>query len=194
MLSEIGSNFWFSPSETICSKELGSPKQFGCNGSDFCWLSTGRSATRLVLQTILKRDPEVNKIALIPPFTCHTVIEPFLDFGFEVHTLPISLDLHTTSEEIITKIKQTGASVLLVHRYFGFDTLPGFNEVIDDIKHSSVYVIEDCTQSLYSSFRKSNADYYVGSIRKWCGVPDGGFFASCLALIDLFLSLPKCSE
>ena len=176
MLSEIGSNFWMSPNDGRSSRTLGTPCSiFGYKGSDYAWLSTGRSATRLVLQTIEERNPDVKKVALIPPFTCYTVIDPFIDFGYEIHTLPLSLDLKTTPEEILQKVEQTGTGVLLVHRYYGFDTLPGFNDIVETLRNKGVVVIEDCTQCLYSDCPVSDADYFVGSIRKWCGVPDGGF-------------------
>lgn len=176
MLSEIGSNFWIGPNDGESGRILGTPYSlFGYKGGDYLWLSTGRSATRLVLQTIEERNPNVRKVALIPAFTCHTVIEPFIDFGYEIYTLPLSLNLCTMPDEILQNIERTGAEVLLVHRYYGFDTLPGFNKIVETLRNNGVIVIEDCTQCLYSFFPVSDADYFVGSIRKWCGVPDGGF-------------------
>jgi dTDP-4-amino-4,6-dideoxygalactose transaminase len=175
MLSEIGSNFWISPNEGKSGKPLGAPFQFGYNGSDYVWMSTGRSATRLVLQTIEERNLKYKKVALLPPFTCHTVFEPFMDFDYEIHTLPMNLDLSINPEDIACYQEQYDAGVVLVHRYFGFNTLSGFNQVIQSLQRKGVVVIEDCTQCLYSTFPISNADYVVASIRKWCGVPDGGF-------------------
>lgn len=192
MLSEIGSNFWINPNDGKNGCTLGTPYSlFGYRGSDYVWLSTGRSATRLVLQTIEERNPNVKKVALIPPFTCYTVIDPFIDFGYEIHTLPLSLDLKTTPEEILQSVEQTGAEVLLVHRYYGFDTLPGFNEIIEILRSKGVVIIEDSTQCLYSGFELSDADYYVGSIRKWCGVPDGGF---AICRDGSFEHKPECSD
>ena len=175
MLSEIGSNFWISPNEGSGGKSLGSPLQFGYKGNDYVWMSTGRSATRLVLQTIEERNLNVKKVALLPPFTCHTVFEPFMDFGYEIHTLPINQYLSISADDILRCQEKYGAGVVLVHRYFGFDTLPDFNKAVKVLQRKGVVVIEDCTQCLYSSFPISDADYVVASIRKWCGVPDGGF-------------------
>ena len=176
MLSEIGSNFWINPNDGERCCVLETPfSLFGYKGSDSVWLSTGRSATRLVLQTIEERNPNVKKVAIIPPFTCYTVIDPFIDFGYKIHTLPLSSDLSTVPEDILNSVESTQAEVLLVHRYYGFDTLPEFNEIIELLRSKGVVIIEDCTQCLYSDFALSDADYYVGSIRKWCGVPDGGF-------------------
>ena len=192
MLTEIGSNFWISPNDGNIGRALGTPCSiFGYNGSDYAWLSTGRSATRLVLQTIEERNPNVRKVALIPSFTCYTVIDPFIDFGYEIHTLPLSLELKTTPEDILQCVAQTGAGALLVHRYYGFDTLPGFNKVVEALRNKGVIVIEDCTQCLYSDFPVSDADYFVGSIRKWCGVPDGGF---AICRDGVFEHKPICSD
>ena len=192
MLSEIGSNFWINPNEKLSGLTLGTPYSlFGYEGSDYVWLSTGRSATRLVLQTIEERNPRLRKVAMIPPFTCYTVIDPFIDFGYEIHTLPISLDLKTISEEILQSVEQARAEVLLVHRYYGFDTLPGFNGIVEILRSKGVVIIEDCTQCMYSGFELSDADYFVGSIRKWCGVPDGGF-AICRE--GVFEHKPCCTD
>lgn len=178
MLSEIGSNFWISPNEGGSGKPLGTPFQFGYQGSDYVWMSTGRSATRLVLKTIEERNPNCKKVALLPPFTCHTVFEPFIDFGYEIHTMPLAMDLTTSVEDILKSQALCDAGVVLVHRYYGFDTLLGFDQAVIELQKRGVVVIEDCTQCLYSDFKVSDADYYVASIRKWCGVPDGGFAIS----------------
>lgn len=175
MLKEIGSNFWISPDAIQSRNALSSPYVFGCEGSDYVWMSTGRSATRLVLETIIERNPTLTKKALIPSFTCHTVIEPFIDYGFEVIPLPIDEELRTFPDEILSLQRQTSASVVLVHHYFGFVTTPHLKSVIEELNNQGVVVVEDRTQCLYSGLSPSSADYYVGSIRKWCGVPDGGF-------------------
>lgn len=175
MLSEIGSNFWISPGEGKRGLLLDAPFQFGYQGRDFVWMSSGRSATRLVLQTIEERNPKCKKVALLPPFTCNTVYEPFMDFGYDIHPLPINLDLTICIEDIVSYQEQYDAGVLLLHRYYGFDTLPGFNQVVKHLQEKGVVVIEDCTQCLYSSFTISGVDYVVASIRKWCCAPDGGF-------------------
>ena len=175
MLSEIGSNFWISPNEGKSGNPLYPPFEFGYKGNDYVWMSTGRSATRFVLQTIEERNSDIKKVALLPPFTCHTVFEPFVDFGYEIHTMPLNLNLKTNVEGIVRCQTMYGATVVLVHRYYGFNTLPGFDQAVKTLQKKGVIVIEDCTQCLYSSFPISDADYVVASIRKWCGVPDGGF-------------------
>ena len=175
MLKEIGSNFWISPEETRPNHSPFEPQRFGVEGSDFVWMSSGRSAIRIVLETIGKRHPEVNKTALLPSFTCHTVIEPFLDFGYQVIAIPMDEHLASDADTILELQARHKAGIVLVHRYYGFDTLPDFDRCVVELRNKGVMVIEDCTQSLYSCVARSDADFLVGSIRKWCGVPDGGF-------------------
>lgn len=175
MQSEIGSNFWIRPEDLNLKSSVIMPKQFGCNGSDFVWMSTARSATSFVLDTIAKRNVNVKKIAVIPAFTCHTVIEPFLAKGYEIHSYHIDRGLLADTSDILEVIKSTGASVLLFHKYFGWDSIKNLENIMPELKRLGVVTIEDCTQNLYSTFERVHADYFVGSIRKWCGVPDGGF-------------------
>ena len=176
MLSEVGSNFWISPEETVAKKTANlSTSQFLCFGSDSAWFSTGRSATLYVLDTIEQRKQEVKKVVVLPPFTCHTVIEPFLSKGYEVHTYHVGKDLMSPIDEIRSIVNAVQPGVFLFHRFFGKDTVKGIDTFIPELRQKGIIVIEDCTQCLYSSFKKSDADYFVGSIRKWCSVPDGGF-------------------
>lgn len=175
MLSEIGSNFWITPDDTKEGGSIGSPLKLGCNGSDYVWMSTGRSATALVLDTIEERNPSLTKIALIPSFTCHTVIKPFLERGYQLYTYHVDIHLTSSYQDILSATKKSKAGIVLIHRYFGFNTIQDINSITSELKNMGTVLIEDCTQTMYSLFPKTDADYFVGSIRKWCGVPDGGF-------------------
>lgn len=175
MKCEIGSDFWIESAPTIANADLGSPSIFNCGGSDFVWVSSGRSATKLVIQTIEERNPFISKIVCLPAFTCHTVFEPFIQAGYTVVTLPNGTDLMTSASVLLSVVHEAKAGMVLLHRYFGFDTLPDVERAIVQLHKEGVVIIEDCTQSMYSAFPRIDADYFVGSIRKWCGVPDGGF-------------------
>ena len=176
MLSEIGSNFWLKPDQQYRKTPLGTPEQFNCKGSDYVWLSTGRSAIRFVIKTIEARVPDLKKVAVLPSFTCDTVFEPFLKAGYEVYYYPIEKNLSTTSDAIVRTVKEHNASIVLFHRYFGFDTLDGqVDRFCETLRELGKFTVEDCTQCLYSNLPRSNSDYTVGSIRKWTGTPDGGF-------------------
>ena len=176
MLREIGSNFWLNPNKVLIDVPLGTPAQFNCNGEDYVWLSTGRSAIRYVIQTIENRFPGINKVAVLPSYTCDTVFLPFLKAGYQVFYYSVGSDLTATSESIRQVAYECNASIVLFHRYFGFDTLDShINHFCDEMRRLGKFTIEDCTQCLYSDFDRSTADFLVGSIRKWAGTPDGGF-------------------
>lgn len=178
MLQEIGSNFWLSEEEIfkgdIESLEF-SPLELGFKGADCTWTSNGRAAINLVIKTIEKRNPDINKSVCLPSFTCHTVYEPFIKAGYKVYTYPIGKDLMTSVQELVSAVIDSNVKVVLIHRYFGFDTLSEANDAISILRKNGIATIEDCTQSMYSEFPRLDTDYTVGSIRKWCGVPDGGF-------------------
>lgn len=185
MLSEIGSNFWIDPNEIHDSEAYITPDLFGITGNDYSWLSTGRSAISLVLETIKQRNPSVKKTALIPSFTCNTVIEPFLKHGYDIKLLPIKNgDLCTDGDCLLTAAEEANAGVLLIHRYFGFDSLPTCEKSLSKIKRLGVKIIEDKTQCLYSNLPELKADYTIASIRKWLGVPDGAFAVCAEGIFD----------
>jgi dTDP-4-amino-4,6-dideoxygalactose transaminase len=179
MRSEIGSNFWLNPNQKYNNKNIGTPQQFNCQGEDYAWLSSGRSAIDFAIKAIEERKPELKKVAVLPSFTCDTVFEPFLKRGYEVYYYPIERDLTTTSDAILETALQHDASIVLFHRYFGFDTLDKqVDRMCDILRGLGKYAIEDCTQCLYSEISRADSDYTVGSIRKWTGTPDGGFIVS----------------
>ncbi len=171
---EIGSNFELCPQTKIDTSA-----KFDINkliqGSDSVLLSTGRSGISLVLDEIEYRRPDTIKKALIPSFTCDTVIEPFIQKGYEIYTYTVDSSLNVNTAQFRDLIKNTGARLVLVHRYFGFDTLPDFDDIICEFRTGGVIFIEDKTQSLYGDFPLLSADYFIGSLRKWDALPDGGY-------------------
>lgn len=176
MLSEIGSNFWINPDRVLVDNPLGTPELFNCKGRDYVWLSTGRSAIRLVIDLIEARNPGIKKVAVLPSFTCETVFEPFLETGYKVYYYPIEKDLYTSSQAILETALKYEASIVLFHRFFGFDTLDGeVDRMCEVLRDMGKYSIEDCTQCLYSDIERADSDFTVGSMRKWLGIPDGGF-------------------
>lgn len=176
MKREIGSNFWFAP-EDIESKGsiILNPEMFGCYGTDYVWLSSCRSAISLVIEEIERRNPNVRKIVCLPAFTCHTVYQPFMSKGYNVVMLPVEEDLAISSNKAIKIIEDVKPGMVLFHKFFGFDTLSEANSIIESVHRIGGVLIEDLTQSMYSNIERLPADYFVGSIRKWCGVVDGGF-------------------
>lgn len=171
MKREIGSEFYLDANQELENKAI-NLDYLDINIADSAFISTGRSAISFILKQI--KLPEDEKIALLPPFTCHTVIEPFIDAGYSIYYYRINRDLTCSSELFLEDLENVKPSVVIVHGYFGFDTLKPIKNILQHIKMKGTVVIEDITQTLYSNIKYSDADYYVFSFRKWLAIPDGG--------------------
>lgn len=177
MLPEIGSNLWYDIDKIGDAKNI-TPLIYGYEGNDHLWLSSGRDAIKYVLRTIKKNIPNLNKVALLPPYTCHTVFNPFYDEGYTVETYVIDRNFKVTKKDIIEKVEKYNPSVVLLQRYFGFETYDNPLEIVNELKKRNIIVIEDCTQVLFSDLEVLPVDYYCASVRKFFGTPDGGFAVS----------------
>lgn len=178
MLSEIGSSFWIDPKKEYSLNNGLCPEIFGIYGSDFAWLSTGRSAISLILECEQLKEKQNSYKALLPAYTCESVIEPFIKKGYEVVFFSLNEKLEMDYDEIKNMLDVNRPNIFLFHRYFGFDTAKEVHKLVEYCHEKGIVVIEDRTQCLYSDIPLSGADYYVGSIRKWCEAPDGGFIVS----------------
>lgn len=148
MIREIGSEFWNVP---IADKE----NRVFPNSTQ--WYISGRSALNALLYEL-----RGCQTAALPSWCCSSMIKPFLDAGLEVRFYPVYW-----KDRIIQEI-DLDSDVLLLMDYFGYTTL---SQSISDY-HG--FVIRDVTHSIFSA-SYYDADYYYGSLRKWCGVWTGGF-------------------
>lgn len=170
---EIGSTYWLPP-----STQKGFSKRFQRIPHFFdsvSFVSTCRSAIGIVLDEL---SPSLRKVALLPAFTCESVLVSFLDRGYEVYPYPIRRNLTidwTDFHNCVLKIRPT---IVLVHSYFGFDTISELRSHVQDLRDQGIIVIEDETQSMFSKKVLASANYYVGSIRKWMPLPDGAFVST----------------
>lgn len=168
-IKEIGSFFWLSESEY---EKL--PKQYESNDEVIHQgnlLSTCRSAIKEILSHV-NCD---RKVAMVPSFTCHSVIQPFLEAGYQVEPYPVLSDLRIDAVAFESCVVEQKPSVVLLHSYFGFNTLNNVRELIPTLQRQGIVVIEDFTHSMLSSFAPINATFNLGSIRKWYPIPDGAF-------------------
>ena len=113
MLSEIGSNFWIDPGESGQTDRKISISDFYLEGADSILLSSGRQAITKAIETAEIRNPGIQKNALLPSFTCETVIEPFLLAGYRIESFPIDRNLSIQGEEIIRLIKKKKIGILI---------------------------------------------------------------------------------
>ncbi len=171
MRKEIGSNFWFNRYKKFEDKQI-SLDHLKIYIRDKAFLSTGRGAISFVLDHIKTFNDR--KVALLPSLTCYSVIEPFVNAGYKVFYYRINKNLSCNKKLFLADIERFRPSVILLHEYFGFNTLKHVEDVISEAKNLGITVINDITQALYSRFEHVPADYYIFSFRKWSALPDGG--------------------
>lgn len=178
IVNEIGSVFWLSENQLNIKLE-----ELDCNNilttsnneQQVC-TSSGRSATGNLLKSI-----NTNNVALLPNFTCHSVISPFTNQGYKVYFYRINKDLTVDIEDLLAKMNKYNPGVLYLQDYFGFDTLSNIKEYYKEIKSKEIIIVKDITQSWLSSHNTDDyeiADYKVASLRKWLEIPDGGMLVS----------------
>jgi|LSQX01.2.fsa_nt_gb hypothetical protein len=184
MMKEIGSNFWMSERSlkdalaTATDRDL---PAFEPDVDDRVYLSTGRQAIRWVLQDL--RDDV--KVALLPEFTCYSVMQPFVQEGYELHFYPVNRSLEVRVSELNRRAIDCGATVCLFHPYFGFPTV-----IADEAFCPDVVVIYDATQSFFSEMSLYHVDYIVASLRKWGALLDGGFAGKVQGVFSNDRALP----
>jgi dTDP-4-amino-4,6-dideoxygalactose transaminase len=178
MINEIGGEFWNCESVALEASGHGRllPQMFdGLN--ERMYLSSGRGAAMTLLQILKPLQCSV----LLPGYTCSSVIEPFVRAKYVINFYDIENDFSINMEKWWKQYTELKPGIVLLHSYFGFDTIGNLRDKYDEIRSHETIVIEDVTHSLLlqSQMQQPLPDYYIGSLRKWLGIPDGGFLISC---------------
>ena len=116
-----------------------------------------------------------NRKVLLPSYTCQTVIDPFEQLGYEISFFRIDEDLRIDTESLIALFETKKPQLIVVHPYYGMDLNNVEQSALEELSRAGASVVVDLTQCLFSQMRLDSVSYYVGSIRKWFGIPDGGF-------------------
>jgi dTDP-4-amino-4,6-dideoxygalactose transaminase len=166
---EIGSEFWVDSITSECNRDF---PNWILKYGETVLTSSGRGAISLLLQHI---KPE-NKTVLLPAYICESVIQPFVEQGYSCYFYESDESLTSNIEEI----KAYHNMGIFIHMgYYGFSTNSNLLNVIQYLREHSTIIVEDVTHTLFSNFNRfEENDFYLGSIRKWLGVPSGGFLAS----------------
>lgn len=133
------------------------------------------SLCREALFAIAQKEREDGCKVLIPSYTCDTVITPFLEAGWNCTYYPINKDLSINIEKTKDMIEGDNFNLFIVHPYFGMDLSVQELVLLSYVKKKGCKIVIDLTQCIFSNHRVEDADYYVGSYRKWYQVPDGGY-------------------
>lgn len=184
---EIGSIFEVNP---VVAKESGETAELHLAQVDKyrkknqCYTASCREAIELALISLEREKPDIPKCCLMPAYMCDSVFLPFLHRGWELVFYSVDRELETAGEEIFRLALEHDPGLIFVHPYYGTDTCRGLRRQLSALKRSGVMIMEDVTQSYYLEGAGQDADFVVGSLRKWYAVPDGGFLASDLPIAE----------
>ncbi len=184
---EIGSVFEINPvtirnGEITDTLHLGQVDKYG--KKQCCFTASGREAIELALISLEREKPDITKRCLMPAYMCDCVFLPFRHQGWELIFYSVDRDLETAGEEIFRLALEHAPGLLFIHPYYGTDTCAGIRRQLAALRKKGVLVMEDVTQSYYLEEAGKDADFVVGSLRKWYAVPDGGFVASDFPLAE----------
>ena len=149
-----------------------------------CFTASGREAIELALISLERERSDVPKRCLMPAYMCDSVFQPFRHRGWELIFYAVDSGLGSTGETLFQIILETNPGLIFVHSYYGTDTFGDLRAQLPVFRKSGVFVMEDVTQSYYLEAAGQEADFVVGSLRKWYPVPDGGFVVSDLPLAE----------
>ena len=164
MRKEYGSEFWLEDNrlEKIRPPYFLTPKEI--------LLSSGRGAISYLLDSL----PFLPKKVLLPNYTCESVVSPFVKRGFRMFYYQINKKMEPDLEDIVNLMGHE-SSILLHMGYFGFQTNIKINEIEDALTSAGCFFIEDATHTIFNDQRLVKSDCVIASVRKWLGVPSGGF-------------------
>jgi dTDP-4-amino-4,6-dideoxygalactose transaminase len=143
--------------------------------------SLGRNAILMVLKELKPK----NKVALLPGYTCESVLLPFIYENYKLVYYDFNKDLTIDLVDFKSKLDEFSPGVILVHGFYGMNTFLTAEYLIQSAKDKGCIIIQDDTQTIFSDVEILSADYYLGSIRKWLEIPDGAFICSSEELVNI---------
>ena len=149
-----------------------------------CFTASGREAIELAMISLERERPDVPKRCLMPAYMCDSVFVPFRHRGWELIFYAVDSGLESTGETLFQLILETNPGLIFIHPYYGADTFRDLRAQLPVFRKSGILVMEDITQSYYLEEAGQEADFVVGSLRKWYPVPDGGFVVSDLPIAE----------
>ncbi|MCM1267687.1 MAG: UDP-2,4-diacetamido-2,4,6-trideoxy-beta-L-altropyranose hydrolase [Bacteroidales bacterium] len=184
---EIGSIFEIDPAAAGAGKEaaalhLAQTEKYG--KAHCCFTASGREAIELALISLEREKPDIPKRCLMPAYMCDSVFQPFAHRGWELVFYTVDRKLVSYGEELFRLALTHDPGLIFLHPYYGTDTCRELRMQVRALRKSGIFVMEDVTQSYYLEDAGKEADFVVGSLRKWYPVPDGGFAASDIPLAE----------
>jgi len=164
-MENIGGYFSF---EQLAETENHFFEELCPDSGDLAFLMSGRCAINYALEDIMLTDHK--RVAYVPIYTCETVLAPFEKAGYQL----LFYDVDRSMTPVFDKSVLDHISVLSLCGYYGFCTYD--REFVGLCRECGVRIIEDTTHSILSwNGIDPCCDYIAGSLRKWIGIPSGGF-------------------
>lgn len=185
---EIGSIYEIDPHAAAAAEEMRGKtlrlKETEKYGKEhICLTASGREAIALALESLERNRPKIAKRCLLPAYMCDTVFFPFERAGWDIHFYHLNKELAADEESLRAQIEHIRPGLLFIHPYYGVDTWKPMRSLLHAWREQGICIMEDVTQAYYLEEAGQEADYVVGSLRKWYAVPDGGFVAANEALL-----------
>lgn len=145
----------------------------------------------------ISRKSYINKVVLLPAYTCDTVYISFIQEGWSLKFYSITKDLRINDCSLREMVNTCNPSIVVAHPYFGYEFNSLEKEVLSWVKQtSSATIVVDNTQCAFTKTRYPFADYTIASLRKWGPMPDGAYmegeyFASNKCENDTFVEIQK---
>ena len=144
------------------------------------FFSIGREA----IAHILKCNKFNKKVAILPNFTCFTVLDPFLQDGWKIYFYRYNEDLTIDAEYFFDVFQKEEPSICIFQPLSGMGFLDIENRLIEHAHKNGCMTVVDQTQDIYNKRNNPSVDYYCASMRKWYPFPDGAFLYSEKYIID----------
>ena len=179
MKYEVGSEFNYIKPDMAQGDSL--PKLFEKTGRTAKYLRCGRDAIGFIAEDIAlkqarKGNDSFEKIVYMPALSCDSMVEPFRMHGYKVVFYKLEKNLKIAKESLldINQHKASFAPVILTMNLFSMADQRDVNKAIKTAYPQAI-IVEDITHILLTPdhYDLENADYQIGSIRKWFGLADG---------------------
>lgn len=166
-MQEIGSEFWTGCSPSISNNYSMRPSAiYGKCLYKVVETLSGRTSLEHIVEILCGKG---KKIAYLPSYCCHTMIEPFLSHGMKVSFY----DIEWTEKGFHRLIDiSNNADVIMLLDYFGH-TDSETNVIAQQAQEAGMVVVYDATHSMYSSINTNLYDFIYGSYRKWVDINCG---------------------
>ena len=108
------------------------------------------SLCREALYVIAENYMNCNKRVLLPSYTCQTVIDPFIQLGWDISFYPIEKDLKINKKSLLDISYNIKPDIIVAHPFYGMDLDEEEQETINTIKDKGSIIIIDNTQCIFS--------------------------------------------